>query len=311
MLDYIGYGFYALLTVFLLIKFVQAFRIVPAREVYIVERWGKFHKTLQAGFHSLVPFMDVVVHKLTLKEEAIDVPEQICITRDNVQVKVDGVVYMRVVEPEKAAYQISNYRYALIQLAQTTMRSVFGSMDLDKTFEERESINATCVQVVQDAATFWGVDILRYEIQNIKPPASVLESMEKQVTAERDKREVIARSEGDMTAMINVSEGNKQELINESEGEKQKRINEAEGRAEEIRSIARATAEGIRKVAQSIQLRGGAEAVRLDLSESYLKQLRHLADSKTNVVLPMNLGDLNDVLEGLSGYQPGDAKKKG
>lgn len=311
MLDYIGYGFYGLLGVFLIIKFIQAIRIVPAREVYLVERWGKYHKTLSAGFHPLVPFMDNVKHKLTLKEEAIDVPEQICITRDNVQIKVDGVVYMRVVEPEKAAYQISNYRYALIQLAQTTMRSVFGSMDLDKTFEEREAINATCVQVVQNAATPWGVDILRYEIQNIKPPPSVLESMEKQVTAERDKREVVARSEGDMTAVINVSEGNKQELINASEGEKQKRINEAEGKAEEIRSIARATAEGIRKVAESIQQQGGAEAVRLNLSESYLKQLRHLAGKGTNVVLPMNIGDLGDVLEGLSGYQPDGSKKNG
>lgn len=308
-MEYIGYGFYALLGIYLIIKFVQAIRIVPAREVYLVERWGKYHKTLSAGFHPLVPFMDSVEHKLTLKEEAIDVPEQVCITKDNVQVKVDGVVYMRVIEPEKAAYQISDYRYALIQLAQTTMRSVFGSLDLDKSFEERETINAKCVQVVQDAATPWGVDILRYEIQNIKPPQSVLESMEKQVTAERDKREAIARSEGDMTSTINVSEGRKQEMVNESEGEKQKRINEAEGKAEEIRSIARATADGIRKVAQAIGTPGGADAVRLNLSEAYLKQLRSLANEGTSVVLPMNLGNLDDVLDGLSGFQPGDAKK--
>ncbi len=308
-MEYIGYGFYGLLGIYLIVKFVQAIRVVPAREVFLVERWGKYHKTLQAGFHPLVPFMDRVVHKMTLKEEAIDVPKQICITRDNVQVKVDGMVYMRVTEPEKAAYQISDYRYALIQLAQTTMRSVFGEMDLDKTFEERDSLNSHIVQVVQAAATPWGVQILRYEIQNIDPPKSVLESMEKQVTAERDKRQEIARSEGDMTALINRSQGQKQELINESEGEKQKRINEAEGRAEEIRSIAKATAEGIRKVSMAIGQAGGREAVRLNLSEAYLKQLRYLANDKTRVVLPMNLGDLNDVLEGLSGYRSEDSKK--
>ena len=254
--------------------------------------------------------MDDVAYKLTLKEEAIDVPAQVCITRDNVQVEVDGVVYMKVQDPEKSAYNITNYRYAVIQLAQTTMRAAFGELDLDKTFEERDSINTQIVHQVDQAAEPWGVDILRYEIQNINPPKSVLASMEKQMTAEREKRAVIARSEGEMRSRINKSEGVKQEMINKSEGEKQRKINEAEGQASEVRAIAKATATGLRKVAEALREPGGAEAMRLSLSEDYLKQLRGLARQDTSLVLPLNLSDLEETLDGLNSAFSRDQKKK-
>ncbi len=296
----IGSVFYIGLFLFIAYKFIRAIRIVPAQEVYIVEQLGKYRKTLGAGFHALTPFLDKVAYILTLKEEAIDVPAQVCITQDNVQIQVDGIIYMKVMEPEKAAYNVSNYRYAVIQLAQTTMRSVFGHLDLDKTFEEREAINAKIVEVVDQAAEYWGVDILRYEIQNITPSKAILQAMEKQMTAERDKRAVIARSEGEMTSTINRSEGFKQELINRSEGERMKKINEAEGRAAEIRSVADATAAGIRKIAASLSSQGGMEAMRLSLSEEYLERLQALSKKNTSVILPMDLGNMEDVLGGLN-----------
>jgi len=220
MSDTIAIIVYTIIFIYIAYKFIISVRIVPAQQVLIVERLGKYHKTLGAGFHLLIPFLDKVVYNVSLKEEAIDVPSQICITRDNVQVKVDGIIYMKVIDPYKAVYHINDYKYALIQLAQTTMRSVFGDLDLDKTFEERESLNAKIVGVVDEAADHWGVKIMRYEIQNITPPERVLQSMEKQMTAEREKRALIAKSEGDKLSRINRSEGQKQEMINESEGEK-------------------------------------------------------------------------------------------
>lgn len=298
-LDTIGVIIILLILVYVVYKFVRAIRIVPARTVYIVERLGKYHRTLGAGFHTLIPFIDNVAYQLTLKEEAIDVPSQTCITNDNVQVNVDGIVYMKVMEPEKAAYNITNYHYAVIQLAQTTMRSVFGHLDLDKTFEERETLNAKIVKVVDDAAETWGVDIMRYEIQNITPSKAILHAMEQQMTAEREKRAVIAKSEGEMTSRINRSDGLKQELINRSEGEKMKRINEAEGHASEIRAVAHATSEGILKIASSLQAPGGIEAMRLNLSEDYLGKLKGLAKKDTTLILPINMGDMEDVLGGL------------
>jgi len=305
----IGAGFYLLLFLYIAYKFIRAIRIVPAQQVYIVERLGQYHKSLGAGFHTLIPFLDRVAYDLTLKEEAIDVPSQICITKDNVQVSVDGIIYMKVMEPERAAYNISNYRYAVIQLAQTSMRSIFGHMDLDKTFEEREVVNTRIVEVVDQAAEYWGVDILRYEIQNITPSKTILHAMEKQMTAERDKRAVIATSEGDMTSAINRSQGVKQELINRSEGEKQKKINEAEGRASEILSIAKATAEGIRKIAVSLESPGGTEAMRLNLAEDYLNRLQSLSKN-TNLILPMDMSNMEDVLGGLDSVIKGETKKK-
>ena len=298
-LDTFGWIVWGILIIYVAYKFVRSVRIVPAQDVYIVERWGKYHKSLGAGFHLLVPFMDRVSYILTLKEEAIDVPTQVCITRDNVQIRVDGVIYMRVMESEKAAYNVTDYRYALIQLSQTTMRAVFGHLDLDKTFEERESINAQIVSVVSAAAQPWGVQVLRYEIQNITPPKTVVESMEKQMTAERDKRAVIALSEGDKFSAINKSEGLKQELINRSEGEKQKRINEAEGEAAEIRSIALATAAGVRKIAEAVRQPGGADAVRLSIARDYLEKFSLPGRKETSLILPLDISNPGNVLASL------------
>ncbi|MDH5656785.1 MAG: paraslipin [Spirochaetia bacterium] len=298
-LGFIGFSFYLILFLYIAYKFIRSVRIVQSQQVYIVERLGKYKKTLGAGFHILIPFFDRVAYMLTLKEEAIDVPAQVCITKDNVQVRVDGIIYLKVFEPEKAVYNVTDYRYAVIQLAQTTMRSILGHMELDKTFEERDAINGKIVQIVDEASEYWGVDILRYEIQNISPSKEILNAMEKQMTAERDKRAVIAISEGDMTSQINQSEGIKQEMINVSEGEKMKLINEAEGRASEIRAVADATASGIRKIAASLNQPGGAAAVKLSLSEDYLKKINGLAKKDTNLILPVNLGDPEELLEGL------------
>lgn len=302
--DTVGYIFYVLFVLYIAFKFIRAIRIIPAQEEYIVERLGKYHKTLGAGFHALIPFFDRVAYNVTLKEEAIDVPAQVCITRDNVQVRVDGIIYMKVVESYKAVYNITDYRYAVIQLAQTTMRAAFGALELDKTFEERSQLNAKIVAVVDQAAGDWGVDIKRYEIQNITPSKEVLHSMEKQMTAEREKRAKIALSEGQMTSVINRSEGLKQELINRSEGQKMKMINEAEGKASEIRAVANATAAGIRKIAESLTTAGGPEAMQLSLSEEYLRKLSGLARKENQVILPIDFSNMDDVLDGIQRIAP-------
>jgi regulator of protease activity HflC (stomatin/prohibitin superfamily) len=302
MLDTIGFIIFGLFALYMVIKTAAAVRVVPAQEVLIVERLGRYSKSLYAGFHLLLPFIDKVVYRLSLKEEAIDVPSQTCITKDNVLVKVDGVVYMKVQDPAKAAYNVNDYHYALIQLAQTTMRAVFGQLELDKSFEERETINAKIVDVVDNAAEPWGINILRYEIQNITPPASVIESMERQMTAEREKRAVIARSEGEMQSRINRSEGARQELINKSEGEMQKMINEAEGKAAEIRNIALATASGVRQVAVALNNKGGDQAMWLNLYQEYLTKLHGMAKSETEIILPLNAANLKDILEGLRDF---------
>ncbi|MCX7811699.1 MAG: paraslipin [Leptospiraceae bacterium] len=302
MSDTIAIIVYTIIFIYIAYKFIISVRIVPAQEVLIVERLGKYHKTLGAGFHLLIPFLDKVVYNVSLKEEAIDVPSQICITRDNVQVKVDGIIYMKVIDPYKAVYHINDYKYALIQLAQTTMRSVFGDLDLDKTFEERESLNAKIVGVVDEAADHWGVKIMRYEIQNITPPERVLQSMEKQMTAEREKRALIAKSEGDKLSRINRSEGQKQEMINESEGEKQRLINEAEGEVQEILQVAQATAEGIRQIANAIRKNGGEHAVMMKIANEYLVKLKRLANKETEILLPMDFTNLEEVLKGLENF---------
>lgn len=270
----------------------KTIRIVPQRTVFIVERFGKYSSTLDAGLHILIPFIEKVAYVHTLKEQAIDVPSQVCITKDNIAVEVDGILYLQVVDPRKASYGINDYRYAATQLAQTTMRSVMGKLDLDKTFEERETINSAIVQAVDKASDPWGVKVTRYEVKNITPPQSIKDAMEKQMRAEREKRAMIAESEGDKQAKINRAEGEKQEMIARSEGEKLKRINEAEGRAAEIERVARATANGIREIAAAISEPGGMNAVNLRVAEQYIQEFGKLAKTNNSLIIPSDLSDL-------------------
>ncbi|MEW5814993.1 MAG: stomatin-like protein [Spirochaetota bacterium] len=282
---------------FILISLIRSFRVVPARTTLVIERLGKYAKTLDAGFHVLVPFIDKAAYRHSLKERAIDVPSQTCFTQDNVQVTVDGVLYFQIIDPKKASYGIKDYEYATIQLAQTTMRSVIGKLELDKTFEERENINAEIVRAVDEASDLWGINVTRYEVQNISVPDNVLKAMEIQMKAEREKRAEVARSIGIMESKINYSQAAMEEAINKSEGVRQKLINEAEGKAQEILSVARATAASISKVAEAIELSGGEEAVALRIAEEFIGKLHMLAKNSTQLVLPMDLTDLDSVLE--------------
>jgi regulator of protease activity HflC (stomatin/prohibitin superfamily) len=282
---------------FALIVFFKTIRIVPQKQAFIVERLGKYSKTLEAGFHILVPFIDRVAYRHTLKEQAVDVPPQACITKDNIAVEVDGILYMQVVDPGKASYGINNYLFASSQLAQTTMRSVMGKLELDKTFEERENINSVIVDAVDKASDPWGVKVTRYEVKNILPPQSIKDAMEKQMRAEREKRANIAESEGDRQAKINRAEGDRQEMIARSEGEKQKRINEAEGRAVEILRVAEATANGIREIAKAINEKGGINAVNLRVAEQYLGEFGKLAKTNNSIIIPTNLADIAGVIK--------------
>ena len=284
------------IVILVIIAIIRTARIVPQKVAFIVERLGKYAKTLDAGFHILVPFIDRVAYKHSLKEVAVDVPSQTCITRDNIAVEVDGVLYLQVIDPAKASYGITNYMFASTQLAQTTMRSEIGKLELDRTFEEREAINAAIIQAVDRASDPWGVKITRYEIKNITPPQSVTDALEKQMRAEREKRAAIAESEGQRQAMINVAEGDKQEAIKKSEGEKMKRINEAEGHAKEIELVATATAEGIRRIAQAIEAPGGGEAVNLRVAEQYIKEFGNLAKQNNTVIIPSNLSDIGGMV---------------
>lgn len=277
---------------FVVVAIAKTARVVPQREQFVVERLGKFRTTLDAGFHILLPFIDKVSYRHSLKELAVDVASQTCITKDNISVSIDGVLYMQVIDAKAASYGVENYMFAISQLAQTTLRSEIGKIDLDKTFEERETINAQVVQAVDDAATPWGVKVLRYEIKDIIPPASVKDALEKQMRAERERRAVVAQSEGERQARINVSEGEKQEVINISQAEKEKQINEAQGKAEEIRLVAEATARGIEAVAEAINAQGGTEAVNLRIAEQYVREFGKLADTNNTLILPANLGDV-------------------
>lgn len=271
-------------------------RVVPQQSAYVVERLGRYSRTLGAGFHILLPFLDSVQYKHSLKETAIDIPEQICITRDNVQVGVDGILYSKVLDPQRASYGISDYRFAITQLAQTALRSEIGKIELDRTFEERTNINSQVVNELDKATEPWGVKVLRYEIKNITPPKDVLAAMEKQMRAEREKRAVILTSEGERDAAINQAEGEKQQVIKASEAKKQQQINEAEGAAAAIMAIATATAEGLRKVAESTQIPGGYEAVQLRVAEQYIGKFGELAKSSNTLVLPANLSDVGSML---------------
>ncbi len=280
------------LIIFVLILFAKTITIVPQKSAFILQRLGKYRTTLEAGFHILLPFVDSIAYKHSLKERAVDVPSQMCITKDNISVEVDGILYLQVVDPKKASYGISNFEFASTQLAQTTMRSVIGKLELDRTFEERDSMNGAIVSAVDKASDPWGVKVTRYEVRNIVPPQSIKDAMEKHMRAVREKRALIAESEGDRQAKINRSEGDRQELIQRSQGEKQKRINEAEGRAKEIEAIALATAKGIREIASAINQEGGLNAVNLRVAEQYLGEFGKLAKENNTMIIPSNLSDI-------------------
>ncbi len=285
-----------LLVIVIVVAFLKTVMVVPQKSAYIVERLGKYHVTLEAGFHILIPFIDRVAYRLNLKEQAIDVPPQTCITKDNIPVEVDGILYLQVIDPKNASYGISNYQFASIQLSQTTMRSVIGRLELDKTFEERESINAAIVTAIDKASEPWGVKVMRYEVKNIMPPQTIRDAMEKQMKAEREKRALILESEGERQSKINRSEGDKQEFILRSEGEKQRRINEAEGRAQEIRLVAEATAAGIGEISKAIGMPNGMQAVNLRIAEAYIAQLGNLAKTNNTMIVPANLTDISGMV---------------
>lgn len=281
-------------TVFFSAALIKSIKIVPNKTVLVVERLGKYNRSLEAGFHILIPFFDKVSYKQTLKEQAIDVPAQDCFTKDNVKVRIDGVLYMYIFDPVKASYEISNYSYATILLAQTTMRSVVGQLDLDDTFEAREHINAQVVKAVDEASDPWGVKVTRYEIQNIKVSESIMDAMENQMKAEREKRAEIARSVGEMETMINLSRAAYEEALNIGEGEREKMINEAEGAAREIIAVAEATANSIKTISTSLSMEGGIKAADLTLSEQWINALAKL--DKAKIVLNADLADTDKIL---------------
>ncbi len=283
---------FAFLAFVVIIVIAKTAIVVPQQNAFVVERLGKFQKSLSAGFHILLPFIEVIRYKHSLKERAVDIPEQICITRDNVQVGVDGVLYLKVMDPKRASYGVADYLFAISQLAQTTLRSEIGKIDLDRTFEERTHINVQVVNEVDKASDPWGIKVLRYEIKNISPPGDVLAAMEKQMRAEREKRAVILTSEGERDAAINAAEGEKQQVIKASEAAKQRQINEAAGEAAAIRAVAEATGDGITRVAAAIGAEGGLEAVQLRVAQDYIEKFGELAKTNNTILLPANLTDV-------------------
>lgn len=284
------------LVVIILFRMIK---IVPEQEAYIIERFGEYQKNLIAGLHIIVPVVQRVAYKHTLKEEVIDVPPQTCITKDNVQVEVDGILYLRVVDPYKASYGIENYRFATAQIAQTTMRSEIGKIELDKSFSERDKLNASIVQAVDEASDPWGIKVTRYEIKDITPSRTVLEAMEKQVRAEREKRAEILKSEGEKLSRINRSMGEKQEAVNLSEGERQKRVNVSGGNAKAIELISEATANGITEIAKSIQKPKGKSAVALRIAEQFIEEFGQIIANADTSVLPADLANLKGVVQSL------------
>ncbi|MGE9269346.1 MAG: SPFH domain-containing protein [Verrucomicrobiales bacterium] len=288
------------LAILAVVVFFKTIRIVPQRQAFVVERLGKYQKTLEAGFHVLVPIVDRVAYKHSLKENAIDVPSQACITKDNIAIEVDGVLYMQVLDARRASYGIENYFFAATQLAQTTLRSEIGKIELDRTFEERDTINASVIEALDKASEPWGLKITRYEIANITPPKSVQDALEKQMRAERERRAQIALSEGQREAQINVAEGQKQEVIKQSEAQKISQINEAEGKAREIELLSNATADGIRRIAESIEAPGGQNAVNLRVAEQYVKEFGNLAKAGNTLIVPQNLSDVGGTVASLA-----------
>ena len=290
----------AIFAIYLTFKFLQALRLVPNQYAHIVERLGNYHKTLGPGFHALIPFVDKVVYKQDLREETIEVEPQECFTKDNVKVEVDGVLYLSVVDPVNASYGITNYRYAAVQLAQTTTRSVIGLLDLDETFEERAKMSKKVVEVLGDVERLWGIRVHRYEIKNINTPRTVQKAMERQMTAERERRAVIAKSEGVRDSNVNDAQGRRAEMVNISEAEMQRRINEAEGWANEIEAIAEATAVSIEQIAEAISQPKGKEAMKLQLKQKYLKVLDGLGKDENQIILPKDITNYDALIEGLS-----------
>ncbi len=287
---------FILIAVFAVIFMWRTVRIVPQQNAFVVERLGRYSRTLNAGIHILVPFIDVVRYKHGLKEIVMDIPEQVCITQDNVQVAVDGVVFFQVMEPAKASYGVANYLPAIVQLAQTTLRSEIGKLALDRTFEERGHINTQIVAAVDLATDAWGVKVLRYEIKSITPPQDVLAAMEKQMRAEREKRAKILESEGDRDSKINRAEGVKQETIKNSEAQRQRQINEAEGQASAILAVAKATADGLQQIAQALSVPGGSDAARLRVAQDYVAQFGQLAKTATTMIVPASASDMSAML---------------
>src|SRR5687767_160260 len=291
-----GLVVFFVLAVLVLIVIAKTAIVVPQQSAFVVERLGRYSGTLSAGFHVLLPFVDTIRYRHSLKEMAVDIPAQVCITRDNVQVGVDGVLYLKILNPERASYGITDYMFAISQLAQTTLRSEVGKIDLDKTFEERTNINTSVVSELDKASESWGVKVLRYEIKNITPPHDILAAMEKQMRAEREKRAVILTSEGQRDAAINTAEGTKQETIKASEARRQQQINEAEGQASAILAVASATAEGLRRVAEAMQIPGGAQAVQLRVAEQYITEFGKVINNADTVILPANVADVASMI---------------
>lgn len=299
-IEYLSQGLLGLFAIYVLFKFIQSIQLVPTQKAYIVERLGKYQKTLGPGFHALLPFFDKVKYRQDLKEETIEVEPQECFTQDNVKVEVDGVVYISVMDPVNASYGVTDYRFAAVQLAQTTTRSIIGTMDLDDTFEDRAIINKEVVSVLSEMEQAWGIKVHRYEIKNIETPRTIQNAMERQMTAERERRATIAKSEGVKESSINDAEGLKREIINVSEGEMQKRINEAEGVAQEIEALAEATAVSIEQIADALNTAKGKEAMQMRLAEKYIEQLSKLASDKNDIIIPTDITDYDAIMAGLS-----------
>lgn len=304
----ISIALWTLFGLYFAFKLLRSVRMVPNKTELIVERLGRYHETLGPGLHVLVPFFDRVAFMVDMKEETIEVPPQDCFTKDNVKVEVDGIVYMSAVNAKQASYGITNYRFAAIQLAQTTTRAVVGTLELDRTFEERDVVNQRVISALNEVSAAWGIKVHRYEVKNIVPPPSVKNAMERQMGAERDKRALLARAEGEKQARINDSEGKKQEMINRSVGEMQRRVNEADGKSQEIIALAKATADSIRLTGESISSNGGAEAVNLRLSQQYISKLGALAQG-AHIVLPADLTKVDELLKGV-GLDPMEAPSR-
>ena len=289
-------GVVALIMIILL----KTAQVVPQRKAFVIERLGKYSRTIEAGFHILVPFIDKIAYRHSLKEVAVDVPSQMCITQDNIAIEIDGVLYLQVLDARNASYGIEDYLYASTQLAQTTLRSEIGKLELDRTFEERDTVNANIIAALDKASDPLGIKITRYEIANITPPPSVRDALEKQMRAERERRAVIAESEGQKEAQINIAEGQKQQVIKQSEANRDRQVNEAEGKAREIEMLATATATGIRMIAEAIQSPGGSDAVNLRIAEQYVKEFGNLAKTNNTLIIPNNLADIGGTVAALA-----------